>query len=108
MKKEFLNQAKLKNDYDDVADKIYRLRELRQTALVENAEREGKRQWIVKITDFLNEQSCEMEEYDEQLVRWLIVKVIVHDNRFGIEFKLGIEIQIDDKWAKLNHPQLLC
>lgn len=38
-----------------------------------------------------------MEEYDEQLVRWLIVKVIVHDNRFGIEFKLGIEIQIDDK-----------
>jgi site-specific DNA recombinase len=41
-----------------VADEIYRLRELKQNALVENAEREGKRQRIAEMTDFLNEQSC--------------------------------------------------
>ena len=43
LQKELLKQAKSKNDYDDVADEIYRLRELKQNALVENAEREGKR-----------------------------------------------------------------
>jgi hypothetical protein len=96
LQKELLKQAKSKNDYDDVADEIYRLRELKQNTLVENAEREGKRQRIIEMTDFLNEQSYELEEYDEQLVRRLIEKVIVHDNRFEIEFKSGIEIQIDE------------
>jgi hypothetical protein len=69
---------------------------LKQNALVENAEREGKRQRITEMTDFLNEQSYELEEYDEQLVRRLIEKVIVHDNSFEIDFKSGIGIQINE------------
>ena len=74
LQQQLLIQAKSKNDYEDVADEIYRLRELKQNALAENAEREGKRQRIAEMTDFLNEQSCELEEYDEQLVRRLIEK----------------------------------
>ncbi len=91
---ELLKQAKSKNDYNEVADEIYRLRELRQNALVENAEREGKRQRIAEMKRFLNEQSCELEEYDEQLVRRLIEKVTVFDDKFTIEFKSGVEIDV--------------
>lgn len=61
LQQQLLIQAKSKNDYEDVANEIYRLRELKQNLLVENAEREGKRQRIVEKTDFLNEQSCELE-----------------------------------------------
>ncbi|MQH99006.1 DNA recombinase, partial [Escherichia coli] len=64
LQQQLLIQAKSKNDYEDVADEIYHLRELKQNALVENAEREGKRQRIAEMTDFFNEQSCELEEYD--------------------------------------------
>ena len=78
-----------------MADEIYRLRELKQNALVENAEREGKRQRIDEMTDFLNEQSCELEEYDEQLVRRLIEKVTVFDDKLTVEFKSGVEIDIE-------------
>ena len=78
-----------------MADEIYRLRELKQNALVENAEREGKRQRIDEMTDFLNEQPCELEEYDEQLVRRLIEKVTVYDDKLIVEFKSGIEIDIE-------------
>ena len=74
LQQQLLIQAKSKNDYEDVADEIYRLRELKQNALVENADREGKRQRIAEMTDFLNKQSRELEEYDEQLVRRLIEK----------------------------------
>jgi len=74
LQQQLLIQAKSKKDYEDEADEIYRLRELKQNALVENAEREGKRQRIDEMTDFLNEQSCELEEYNEQLVRRLIEK----------------------------------
>lgn len=94
LQNELLKQAKSKNDYNEVADEIYRLRELRQNALVENAEREGKRQRIAEMTDFLNEQTYELQEYDEQLVRRLIEKVTVFDDKLTIEFKSGFEINI--------------
>ncbi|WP_244985833.1 DNA recombinase [Anaerosalibacter bizertensis] len=96
LQQQLLTQAKSNNDYEDVADEIYRLRELKQNALVENAEREGKRQRIAEMNAFLNEQSCELEEHDEQLVRRLIEKVTVHDNRIEVEFKSGISIEIEN------------
>jgi len=46
------------------------------------------------MTDFLNEQSYELEEYDEQLVRRLIEKVTVFDNKLTVEFKSGVEIYV--------------
>ncbi len=64
--------------------------------LVENAEREGKRQRIPEMTAFLNAQSYELEEYDEQLVRRLIEKVTIHDGRVEVEFKSGISIDIEN------------
>ncbi|KLO69142.1 integrase [Enterococcus cecorum] len=48
------------------------------------------------MTDFLNEQSYELEEYDEQLVRRLIEKVTVHDDRIEVEFKSGISIDVEN------------
>lgn len=93
-------QAKSKNDYEDVADEIYRLRELKQNALVENADREGKRQRIAEMTDFLNKQSRELEEYDEQLVRRLIEKVTIYEAKLTVEFKSGIEI--DEEIQNIN------
>ena len=95
LQQQLLIQAKSKNDYEDVADEIYRLRELKQNALVENAEREGKRQRIAEMTDFLNKQSAELEEYDEQLVRRLIEKVTIYEDKLTVEFKSGIEIGIE-------------
>ncbi|HEM5982589.1 TPA: DNA recombinase [Streptococcus suis] len=92
LQQQLLIQAKSKNDYEDVADEIYRLRELKQNALVENADREGKRQRIAEMTDFLNKQSRELEEYDEQLVRRLIEKVTIYEAKLTVEFQSGIEI----------------
>ena len=78
-----------------MADEIYRLRELRQNTLVENAKHEGKRQRIAEMTTFLNKQSCDLAEYDEQLVRRLIEKVTVYDDKLTIEFKSGVEIEVE-------------
>jgi multidrug resistance efflux pump len=95
LQNELLRLTNSKADYNEVADEIYRLRELKQNALVENAEREGKRQRIAEMTAFLNEQSCELKEYDEQLVRRLIEKITVFDNKLTAEFKSGVELDVD-------------
>ncbi len=87
-----LNNSKA--DYEEVADEIYRLRELKQSALVENAEREGKRQRIIEMAEFLDEQPEELEEYDEQLVRRLIEKVTVLEDKFTVVFKSDVEIVV--------------
>lgn len=91
---QLLQQAKSKNDYNEVADEIYRLRELKQNALIENAEREGKRQRVDEMTEFLNEHSYELEEYDEQLVRRLIEKITIFEEKLTVEFKSGVEIEV--------------
>lgn len=95
LQQELLKQAKSKNDYNEVADEIYRLRELRQNALVKNAEREGRRQRIAEMTEFLSEQSNWLKVYDEQLVRKLIEKVTVFDDKLTVEFKSGFEIDVE-------------
>ena len=94
LQKELLRLANSKANYEDVADEIYRLRELKQSALVENAEREGKRQRIIEMGEFLDEQSEVLEEYDEQLVRRLIEKVTVFEEKFTVEFKSGVEVDV--------------
>jgi hypothetical protein len=56
LQKELLECANAKKDYND----ILRLRELKQNAVVENAEREGLKQRIAEMKEFLNGQNFEI------------------------------------------------
>ncbi len=94
LQQELLKRANARQDYEDLADEIDSLREKKQKEMVDNAGREGLKQRIAEMTDFLNAQSYELEEYDEQLVRRLIEKVTVFDDKLTVEFKSGVEIDV--------------
>ena len=95
LQKELLKLANSKKDYNSVADEIDRLRELKQNALVKSAEREGLKQRIREMREFLEQQSTEVAEYDELLVRRLIEKVTVYDERFEVELKSGAKVDVE-------------
>ena len=95
LQQELLRLANTKDDYAEVADEIYRLREERQAILVEDAECDGKRQRIEEMKAFLEEQADIPAEYDEQLVRRLIEKVTVFDEKITVRFKSGVEIDVE-------------
>ena len=95
LQKELLQLANSKKDYNSVADEIDRLRELRQKALTERAEREGLKKRIAEMREFLNSRTMEILEYDEQFVRRLIEKVTVYDERFEVEFKSGMTMDVE-------------
>ena len=95
LQKELLKLANSKKDYNSVADEIDRLRELKQNALVKSAELEGLKQRIKEMREFLEQQSIEVTEYDELLVRRLIEKVTVYDERFEVEFKSGAKVDVE-------------
>ena len=75
---------------------IRRLREEKQAIQAEDASRQDRKKRINELITFLEELPCELTEYDEQFVRTLIDKIIVFDNHFIVEFKSGIEIEIDE------------
>lgn len=95
LQKELLRLANSKKDYNSVADEIDRLRELKQKALTESAEREGLKKRIEEMREFFDNQTTEVSEYDEQLVRKLIEKVTVYEERFEMEFKSGMTVEVE-------------
>ena len=92
--KELLNLANAKKDYSKVADEIDRLREERQDILMREADRDGRRQRIEEMKAFLQEQADTPLEYDEQLVRRLIEKVMMYEDKAVVEFKSGLETDV--------------
>ena len=83
-----------KGNYDSITDEIYRLRELKQNAMVDSAEREGLKLRIDEMRKFLDEQTEVITEYDEQLTRRLIEKITVYEDHFNVEFKSGTSVDI--------------
>ncbi|HOW23796.1 MAG TPA: recombinase family protein [Sedimentibacter sp.] len=94
LQKELLKVANAKGNYDSIADEIYHLREVKQNALVDNAEREGVKQRISEMQQFLAEQTQNITEYDEQLVRRLIEKITVYEEKVTVEFKSGTSVDV--------------
>lgn len=60
LQQELLKRANAKQDYNDPADEIDRLREMKQNAMVENAGREGLKQRIAEMKEFLNSYATEV------------------------------------------------
>ena len=93
---ELLKLASSKADYEDVADEIYRLREEKQNAQLENVGRDELKKRISDMGDFLKGQSTAITEYDESLVRRLIEKVTVYEDKFTVEFKSGVTVDVNE------------
>lgn len=83
-------------DYDKVGDEIHRLRDQKQKLLLENANRDELKKRIADMSTFLKKQSTALTEYDKQLVRRLIDKVTVFEDKFTVEFKSGVTVDVDE------------
>src|SRR5699024_3788353 len=79
--------ANSNKNYNDVVDNIYKRREEKQQLQIEIAEQENGRERLEQIATLLKEQTCELETYDEQLVRRVIEKITIHPEKLEIKFK---------------------
>jgi site-specific DNA recombinase len=93
---ELLKLATSNADYDKVGDEIHRLRDQKQKLQVENANRDELKKRMADMSTFLKKQSTALTEYNEQLVRRLIEKVTVYEDKFTVEFKSGVTVDIDE------------
>ena len=92
--KEVISLANMGKDYDFLADEIDRLREKRQSLLVEDASLSGENERIDELIGFIRKNKYRTLLYDDTLVRKLIQNVTVYEDHFVVSFKSGIEIKI--------------
>lgn len=88
-------QANARQDYEDLADEIDGLREKKQKVMVDNARRERLKQRIAEMQQFLADQTEQIEEYDENLVRRMVEKITVYEDKFTVEFKSGTSVDVE-------------
>jgi len=93
---ELLKLATSNADYDKVGDEIFRLRDKKQKLQVENANRDELKKRMADMSTFLKKQPTALTEYDEQLVRRLIEKVTVYEEKFTVEFKSGVTVDVEE------------
>lgn len=96
LQKELLKLATSNADYDKVGDEIHRLRDQKQKLQVENVNRDELKKRIADMSTFLKKQSTALTKYDEQLVRRLIEKVTIFEDKFTVEFKSGLTVDVDE------------
>ena len=94
IQKELLKKADARQDFGDLADQIDALRDEKQRLLLEDANNTGLQQQLKTIEDFLAEQQEAVTEYEEALVRKLISKITVFDDKLVVEFKSGFETEV--------------
>ena len=79
-----------------VGNEIHHLRDQKQKLLLENVNRDKLKKRIADMSTFLKKQSNALAIYDEQLVRWLIEKVTVYEEKFTVEFKFGMRVDVNE------------
>lgn len=91
---ELVKLANSKAEYDKVGDEIYRLRDEKQKNLLQCVNRDELLKRIDDMSAFLRKQPIALIEYNESLIRRLIEKITVYEDKFTVEFKSGISLDI--------------
>jgi len=92
---ENIKKANNKQDYDAIADEIFRLRDQRRQAEVDSVIKDEQMKQIRELQDFVKGQPATITEFDETLVSRLIAKITVFEDHFTVDFKSGITIDIE-------------
>jgi len=96
LQKELLQKVNNRDAYDNVADEIFQLRELKAKSETDSVIRDERLARITELCDFLKEQPSEIAVFDESLVRRLLQKITVFEDHFTVEFKSGVSVDIEE------------
>ena len=95
LQQELIQKANSKEDYDEIADEIFKLRELRQKTTVDTAARDEQIKRINDLQDYISQQTTYLTEFDESLVRRWIKQITIWDDRITVELKSDVSIDVD-------------
>ena len=95
LQQELIQKAQSKEAYDEIADEIFRLRELRQKTTVDTAARDEQIKRINDLQDYIAQQTTHLTEFDESMVRRWIKQITIWDDHITVELKSGVSIDVN-------------
>ena len=95
LQQELIQKAQSKEAYDEIADEIFRLRELRQKTTIDTAARDKQIKRINDLQDYIAQQTTHLTKFDEALVRRWIKQITILDDHITVELKSGVSIDVD-------------
>lgn len=95
LQKELIKKANNKQDYDAIANEIFRLRDQKVQSELDSHYREETMNRTTELQDFITSQETGITEFDETLVKKHIEKITVFADHFTVELKSGISIDIE-------------
>ena len=94
LQQELLNRANNREAYDDVAEEIFHLRELQQQTDSDETTKAIQMERIKELQDFIGQQSNELTEFDEKLVKRWLRQITIWDDHYTVELKSGLSIDV--------------
>lgn len=94
LQEELLKAVGEQDKIDRIAEEIDDLRSKKSTLLHKTAERDALMDRIEEMRIFFEQQTSRITEYDEQLVRRMIEKIVVFSDKFEFTFKSGTSITL--------------
>lgn len=95
LQQELINHASRKEDYNDIADEIFRLREKKQKNFTDTAVRDEQIKRINELNEFIEQQDSELTEFDESLARRWLKEIVVWEDNCTVELKSGIKVDVE-------------
>ena len=80
---------------ESIGDEILNLREEKHEIMMESALKKEQIERMEDMTEFLDKQVMEITKYSEALVRRIIEKITVYDEKLVVEFKSGFAVEVD-------------
>ena len=88
LQQELLNRANNREAYDDVAGELQQQTDSDETTKAIQMER------IKELQDFIGQQSNELTEFDEKLVKRWLRQITIWDDHYTVELKSGLSIDV--------------
>ena len=94
LQQELLNRAAKRESYDDIAEEIYHLRELKQQTDSDETVKAIQMERIKELQDFIGQQENTLAEFDEKLVKRWVRRITVWDDHYTVKLKSGLSIDV--------------
>src|SRR5574344_1499697 len=96
LQKDLVKAVGNQKNYNALTDEILRLQKMKKDSEVDDHKRNETMSRIKELQDFIGKQKTNITEFAEADVRKLIQKITVYEDKFTVEFKSGISIDITE------------
>ena len=91
-----MEKASHNQDYEDIAQEIFRLRDQKEQVSMNDTSRTELLARINELEEFITSQPDEITEFDENLVKRLLSKATIYEEKLVFEFKSGVSVEIEN------------